>query len=46
MSISKLCLTGSLDVVIISDGEVIYFSSPNETQSITGTGSVTSLGDK
>ena len=46
MSISKLCLTGSLDVVIISDGEVINSGSPKVTQSITSSGSKISLGEK
>jgi hypothetical protein len=36
----------SLDVVINGVGEVSYFGSPNVTQSITGNGSLTSLGDK
>jgi hypothetical protein len=36
----------SLDVVINGVGGVNYFGSPNVTQSITGTGSLTSLGDK
>jgi hypothetical protein len=36
----------SLDVGINGVGEVSYFGSPNVTQSITGNGSLTSLGDK
>jgi hypothetical protein len=36
----------SLDVVINGVGGVNYFDSPNVTQSITGNGSLTSLGDK
>jgi len=36
----------SLDVVINGAGEVSYFGSPDVTQSITGTSSLTSLGDK
>jgi len=36
----------SLDVVMTGVGEVSYFGDPNVTQSITGTGSLTSLGDK
>lgn len=43
---AKLLVIESLDVVIIGAGEVSYFGSPNVTQKITGTGSITSLGDK
>ena len=42
----EIWVLDSLDVVITGVGEVSYFGRPNETQSITGTGSVTSLGDK
>ena len=36
----------SLDVEITGTSEVSYYGSPNVTESITGTGSLTSLGDK
>jgi hypothetical protein len=36
----------SLDMVIAGGGEVSYFGNPNVTQSITGSGSLTSLDDK
>ena len=36
----------SLDVVMSGVGGVSYFGSPNVSQSISGTGSLTSLGDK
>lgn len=36
----------SLDVVITGVGDVSYFGSPSVTESITGTGGLTSLGDK
>ncbi len=43
---AQLWVLESLDVVINGVGGVNYFGSPNVTQSITGSGSLTSLGDK
>jgi len=43
---AKIWVIESLDVVMTGVGEVSYFGDPNVTQSITGTGSITSLGDK
>ena len=43
---AQLWVIDSLDVVINGAGEVSYFGSPNVSQSITGTSSLTSLGDK